>query len=165
MAEQHSSLAKRILKGNKMSDGQCIEALINVAADPAQLVAAQHDAAARLLKATGIPYPHDGCAITLSVLLQDAGIDVSDTYQALALGKVLKERGWDVIPVGSQRAGDVGSTCGPDPKPGYDHIYLVLKALSPDEMVIADNQAQNPHFRFASGQGKTPTKFFLRAPA
>jgi hypothetical protein len=64
-----------------------------------------------------------------------------------------------------QWAGHVGSTCGPAPKPGYDHIYLVLKTLNPDEMVIADNQQQNPHFRFASGQGKTPTKFFLRAPS
>jgi hypothetical protein len=32
-------------------------------------------------------------------------------------------------------------------------------------MVIADNQATEPHFRYASGQGgKSPTKFFLRAP-
>lgn len=146
-----------------MSDKECIANLINIASNPAQL-AAQHDAAARLLNATGIQFPHDGCAITLSVLLQDAGIDVPDTYMAIGLGTVLKERGWGVIPVGSQDAGDVGSTCGPSPNPGYDHIYLVLKTLSSDEMVIADNQQQNPHFRFASGQGKTPTKFFLRAP-
>src|ERR1051326_7255574 len=121
-----------------MSDRDQIPALIGIASNPAQLVAAQHTAAARLLKATHIEYPHDGCAITLSVLLQDAGIAVPDIYMALAMGDALKKRGWEVVPVGEQEAGDVGSTCGTEPHPGYDHIYLVLKKLSPDEMVIAD---------------------------
>jgi hypothetical protein len=32
-------------------------------------------------------------------------------------------------------------------------------------MVIADNQDTVPHFRYASGKGgKSPTRFFLRAP-
>jgi hypothetical protein len=57
----------------------------------------------------------------------------------------------------------LGSTCGTEAHHGFDHIYLVLKKLNDDEMVIADNQSTQPHFRFASGQGKTPTKFFLRA--
>jgi hypothetical protein len=69
-----------------------------------------------------------------------------------------------VISIGDQQPGDVGSTCGDTPNHGYDHIYLVLKDVNSDEMVIADNQAPQPHFRFASGQGNTPTTFFLRAP-
>jgi hypothetical protein len=148
-----------------MSDRQFIPDLVKTASDGAQLVAAQHDAAQRLLDFDGEIYPHDGCAITLSVLLQNAGIDVDDTFQALALGNQLKsDRQWQVIPNGSQQTGDVGSTCGPTANHGFDHIYLVLKVLNQDEMVIADNQEPKPHFRFVSGQGKTPTKFFLRAP-
>jgi hypothetical protein len=30
-------------------------------------------------------------------------------------------------------------------------------------MVIADNQSEVVHFRWASGKGKSPTTFFLRA--
>jgi hypothetical protein len=149
---------------NLEADGQYIANLIIIGSNTAQLVAAQQDAARKLLNYDGETYPQDGCAITLSTLLQEAGIAVDDTYQALALGNVLKERSWQVIPIGEQQAGDVGSTCGPTPNHGSDHIYLVLKALNTDEMVIADNQVTEPHFRYASGQGKTPTKFFLRAP-
>lgn len=149
-----------------MGDGQFIPGLVQRASDVNQLVAAQHVAADRLLKFDGEVYPSDGCAITLSVLLQDSGILVNDTFQALALGNLLRsKRNWAVIPVGEQKEGDVGSTCGTEPHHGFDHIYLVLKVLNPDEMVIADNQEPKPHFRFASGTGgRTPTKFFLRAP-
>jgi hypothetical protein len=98
------------------------------------------------------------------VLLQEAGISVPDTFQAIVLGQLLKKRGWIQIPIGSQIAGDVGSTCGQTPHHGTDHIYLVLRPVNSDEMVVADNQAAEPHFRFASGQGKSPTRFFLRAP-
>ncbi|HTV30575.1 MAG TPA: hypothetical protein VMF32_22715 [Xanthobacteraceae bacterium] len=147
-----------------MSDAQNVPRLIKVASDPAQLIAAQEIAARRLLDYDGEVFPHDGCAITLSVLLQKAGISIDDIFQAIALGNLLQnERRWQRIPVGEQQAGDVGSTCGPTPHHGSDHIYLVLKALNTDEMIIADNQASAPHFRFASGQGKTPTTFFLRA--
>jgi hypothetical protein len=153
-------------EGKVMSDADFIPDLIRIASDAAQLVAAQQDAAQRLLDFDGEVFPHDGCAITLSVLLQNAGIDVEDTFQALALGNLLKsKRGWQVIANGSQLAGDIGSTCGPVANHGFDHIYLVLKILNQDEMVIADNQESRPHFRFVSGQGKTPTKFFLRALA
>jgi hypothetical protein len=150
-----------------MSDGQFIPALLNIASDANALVTAQQVAAKKLLDFDGETYPQDGCAITLSVLLQEAGIAVSDTYQAIVLGNTLKlKRKWQVIPVGQQKAGDVGSTCGAEPNHGSDHIYLVLKTLNTDEMVIADNQMPRPHFRYASGiGGKTPTKFFLRAPA
>jgi len=89
---------------------------------------------------------------------------VPNTYQAIALGGVMMRRGWTQIAVGDQVAGDLGSTCGPTAHHGTDHIYTVLRAVNSDEMVIADNQEQIPHFRFASGQGKSPTRFFLRAP-
>lgn len=149
-----------------MSDQDCISTLIAQASNPSQLQSAQHVAAQRLLADDGETYPSDGCAITLSVLLQNAGIAIDDTFAAITLGEKLQRvRNWVVVPLGSQRAGDVGSTCGPVPQHGSDHIYLVLKALNSDEMVIADNQASQPHFRYASGQGgKTPTRFFLRAP-
>jgi hypothetical protein len=147
-----------------MPDADRISALTTIASDPPQLQAAQHDAARKLLKFDGEIYPSDGCAITLSTLLQEAGIDVPDTYLAIALGKLLKDtRGWTVVAPGNQKAGDVGSTCGSVPKHGSDHIYLVLKVVNADELVVADNQATSPHFRYISGQGKTPTKFFLRA--
>lgn len=148
-----------------MSDSQCIAKLTAIASDSNQLQTAQHVAAKKLLDYDGETYPQDGCAITLSVLLQEAGIAVPDTYLAIALGSTLrKQRNWQVIPIGQQQAGDVGSTCGATANHGSDHIYLVLKVLNFDEMVIADNQALAPHFRYASGLGgKTPTKFFLRA--
>jgi hypothetical protein len=147
-----------------MGDAPRIPALVKLASNADQLVAAQHIAAKRLLDFDGEIFPSDGCAITLSVLLQEAEIEVKDTFQALALGNVLKAREWTVVPLGDQKVGDVGSTCGPVAHHGQDHIYLVLRVLNADEMVIADNQQPKPHFRFASGKGgKTPTKFFLRA--
>src|SRR5262249_32209107 len=113
----------------------------------------------------GEVYPRDGCAITLSVLLQDVGIKVSDTYQAFTLGNLLElKRKWQRIPIGQQKPGDVGSTCGSKPKHGTDHIYLVLQTKGSDQMVVADNQKTTPHPRYVSGKGgKSPTKFFLRA--
>jgi hypothetical protein len=148
-----------------MADSQFIPALLKLASDTDQLVAAQHVAAKKLLDYDGEAYPSDGCAITLSVLLQDSGIEVADTYKAIELGNTLKtKRNWHSVPVGQQRSGDVGSTCGLKANHGSDHIYLVLRVLNSDEMVVADNQESAPHFRYASGNGgKTPTKFFLRA--
>ena len=107
------------------------------------------------------------CAITLSVLLQNAGIAIPDTFMAIDLARLLEDdRHWQHIPVGQQQAGDIGSTCGAEPHYGIDHIYLVLRMVNNDEMVIADNQAHEPHFRYASGiGGKTPTRYFLRASA
>jgi len=148
-----------------MKDRDCIAGLIANASVPDQLQQAQHIAAKRLLDFDGEVYPADGCAITLSVLLQQAGIVVADVFQAITLGKVLSKRGWKRVELGQQKAGDVGSTCGATADHGRDHIYLVLKPVNADEMVIADNQQPQPHFRWVSGKGgKTPTKFFLRAP-
>jgi chitosanase len=145
------------------ADGAGIEKLVALGSNPQSLRAAQAIAAQRLLAFDREVFPHDGCAITLSVLMQQAGIEVSDTFPAIALGQALQRRGWKKIPVGEQRRGDVGSTCGTVAHHGTDHIYLVLRDVNEDEMVVADNQATTPHFRFASGQGKSPTTFFLRA--
>src|SRR5450756_499524 len=104
-----------------MGDAQFIPALLKLASDANQLLAAQHVAAKRLLDYDGETYPSDGCAITLSVLLQDAGIAVKDTYLAIDLGNLLKsKRGWQVIPVGEQKEGDIASTCGAQPDHGSD---------------------------------------------
>ena len=148
-----------------VNDGASILTLISIASNSAKLKDAEDEAADRLFRYDGEQYPSDGCAITLPVLLQEAGIKVPDTFQAIVLGEVLKQRGWTQIPVGNQEAGDIGSTCGPTAHHGTDHIYLVLRRANSDEMVIADNQDTAPHFRWASGKGGTsPTRFFLRAP-
>ena len=143
------------------ADAGAIDRLVGLASSPQNLRAAQAIAAQRLLAFDR--EVHDGCAITLSVLMQQAGIEVSDTFPAIALGQALQRRGWKKIPVGQQQKGDVGSTCGTVAHHGTDHIYLVLRDVNDDEMVIADNQETSPHFRFASGNGKSPTTFFLRA--
>jgi len=144
-------------------DSGAIDRLVSLGSSPQSLRAAQSIAAQRLLAFDGETFPHDGCAITLSVLLQQAGIPVSDTFTAIEMGQVLLRRGWRRIPVGQQQRGDMGSTCGPVAHHGTDHIYLVLRDVNDDEMVIADNQDPAPHFRFASGRGRSPTTFFLRA--
>ena len=146
-----------------VGDSQFIATLVSIASDTNKLVAMQHIAARKLLDYDGEVYPSDGCAITLCVLLQNAGIAVKGTFLAIDLGHVLESRNWQVIPVGQQRVGDVGSTCGTVPHHGRDHIYLVLKVLNADEMIVADNQEPSPHFGYASGKGRTPTRFFLRA--
>jgi len=102
----------------------------------------------------------------LSALLRQAGIDVKMTPGAGNLASLVKARGWTKIAVGKQQPGDIGVTFDNDPTPpGADHIYLVIKTLGADEMMIADNQRKTDatHSRFASGKGKTPTEFFLRA--
>ncbi|WP_421381000.1 glycoside hydrolase domain-containing protein (plasmid) [Paraburkholderia sp. DD10] len=111
-------------------------------------------------------YPHNGCAAHLSALLEQAGIDIPMTWGAGKLAHVLADRGWSKVGVGSQRAGDVGVCFDNTSPPGADHIYLVIAASGPDEMMIADNQrtADAVHERFASGHGKTATEYFLRAP-
>jgi hypothetical protein len=73
-----------------MGDIQYVPSLVKLGSDANQLVAAQHIAAKRLLDFDGEIYPKDGCAITLSVLLQEAGVAIKDTYQAMVLGNLLK---------------------------------------------------------------------------
>lgn len=66
--------------------------------------------------------------------------------------------------VGGQKPGDV-AVCFDNTKPaGADHIYLVVKCLDSDEMLIADNQTNYcPRIRYASGHGQTAVEYFLRA--
>jgi hypothetical protein len=146
------------------SDRGRIPKLLAVANDPDTYRDVQKESAQELLSLAEEHWPHDGCAINLSNLLQAAKIPVPNILQAIKLGAHLRDhRGWEVIPKGQQQPGDIGSTCGDTANHGFDHIYLVLQRLNEDEMVIADNQKPKPHSRFVSGQGKTPTKFFLRA--
>jgi len=149
-----------------MGDAQFIPALVQFASNATQLQAAQDVAAKRLFAYDSEKFPTDACAITLSVLLQDAGINVQDTFMAIDLGNVLMQRGWQVIEIGEQEQGDVGSTCGTQPEHGVDHIYLVLQAVDANDMVVADNQEPQPHPRTVSGHDDiSPTRFFLRASA
>jgi hypothetical protein len=69
------------------ADAGAIDRLVGLASSPQNLRAAQAIAAQRLLAFDSEVFPHDGCAITLSVLMQQAGIEVSDTFPAIALGK------------------------------------------------------------------------------
>jgi hypothetical protein len=155
----------RVLEMRSSPDGRYISALLKLSSNVSQLQEAQRIAARKLLEFDGEVYPSDRCAITLTTLLQEVGISVRDTFRAFDLGKILEnDRNWETIQVGQQRDGDVGSTCGSQPHHGQDHIYLVLKALNPNEMIVADNQQPEPHFRYASGGETTSTKFFLRAP-
>jgi len=113
-------------------------------------------------------YPTNGCAVHLSALLRQAAIDVPLTFSAGKLASTIAARGWSRIDVGGQAAGDVGVCFDNDPtRSGADHIYLVVQRIDDDQMQIADNQQDNnmPHARSASGKpnGKTPTKYFLRA--
>ena len=149
-----------------MSDAERIPELIQGASDPAAILTAQHAAARKLLAFDGEIYPSDGCAITLSTFLQTAGVTIPNTFQALALVNLLEKRGWQKIPVGQQKAGDVGTTVyGGVPHHGVDHVYLVLRVIGVNENVIADNQRPVPHLRSVSGHpdGKSPTRFYLRA--
>src|SRR5207253_1548703 len=97
---------------------------------------------------------HNACAATLSAFLENAGINVPMTLGAGNLGRRIKNRGWTRVPVGQQIAGDVGVAKDTGPPAGADHIYLVVERINSDKMLIADNQAPNPHIRFASGGGK-----------
>lgn len=148
-------------------DEACIPELVRTGGDLASLRMAQ-DVAARALAAAGLPpFPTNACAATLSALLQMSGVPVPMTLGAgkLAhrLGGKPSSRGWDHVPVGMQRPGDVGVTFDEGGLAGADHIYLVLETHGADRMLIADNQATHPHERFAAGHGKTPTEYFLRA--
>jgi len=145
-----------------------IPALIANANSTAAIAHAQATAAAAL-HTVGVVFPHNACAATLSALLQDSGINVPMTFGAGKLAHILGGqvggRNWTHIHLGQQQAGDVG-VCFDNTLPsGADHIYLVasVNPSNPDDMMIADNQAPTTHRRFASGHGKTPTDYFLRA--
>lgn len=138
-----------------MSDADRIPTLISEGRSPEGLQKARHQAARWLDN-----YPRNGCAVHLSALLQQAGINVKQTRGAGKLARIIERRGWKRVPVGQQAPGDIGVTFDNDPTPsGADHVYLVIETRGDDEMMIADNQRPSdaPHRRFASGKVKTPT--------
>jgi hypothetical protein len=155
------------MRGNNM-DKDHVTKLVEIGSSPERLAEAQRIAAKALADAGAAPFPKNGCAATLSALLKLSGIDVPMTLGAGRLAHILggqiNSRRWDHIPIGDQQAGDVGVTFDDGGVAGADHIYLVVQRIDKDEMVIADNQATTTHRRFASGKGKTPTEYFLRAP-
>jgi hypothetical protein len=142
------------------TDSTCIAKLIQLGSTVADIANAQ-----RIAKEAWAHFPHNGCAANLSALLQLAGIDVPMILGAGKLARTIETRGWTRISVGSQQAGDVGVTLDQGAPAGADHIYLVLSvdAGNSDKMRVSDNQDNEPHSRYASGHGKTPTKYFLRA--
>lgn len=141
-------------------DNQHIALLIQNGSSLSGIAQARADA-----KAKYAAFPKLGCAAYLSSLMRNSGIEVPFTLGAGALASTLRrQRGWKEIEVGKQRPGDVGVCYDYDTAiPGSDHVYLVLVAIDNDAMTITDNQADRPHSRFASGRGKTPTEYFLRA--
>lgn len=144
-----------------MSDAPKIPELIKQGSTATGLKAARLKA-----KANWGAYPTNGCAYHLSALLQNAGINVATEGSAGKLAKKIETRGWKRVGVGNQRPGDIGVTYDNDPTPpGADHIYLVIETHGPDKMTIADNQGTPDvtKTRYASGKGKTPTEYFLRA--
>ncbi len=103
---------------------------------------------------------HNACAATLSEFMNLAGIDVPITLGVGNLARRIKNRAWDQVTVGNQRAGDVAVAANDI------HIFLVVQTIDKDVMVIADNQAPEPHRRKASGDPKlnhSPVAYFLRA--
>jgi hypothetical protein len=144
------------------SDAAFIPTLIDLGSER-ETIAQAHAKAAEYMKGSGYTFPTKSCAATLSAFLQMSGIQVQTERGAEALATKLKKRGWARIEVGAQKAGDVGVTISKLPPKGADHIYLVVQVHNSDRMTIADNQAPDPHERFASGRGKTRTEYFLRA--
>lgn len=150
-------------------DKDCIAKLVQLANSSDGLAKAQQIAAQALADAGEKPFPTNGCAATLSALLQLAGINVPMTLGAgklvSRLGGPYGSRKWVPVRLGEQQAGDVGVTYDLKAPSGADHLYLVIERVDEDEMVIADNQAPAVHSRWASGRGgTTPTEYFLRAP-
>lgn len=140
-------------------DADKVSKLINIASSAQGIAQAEG-----IAKSAWPPFPHNGCAANLSALLDLAGINVPMTLGAGRLAYRLRDdRGWAKVAVGSQASGDVGVTYDEGGNPGADHIYLVVHVISKDEMLISDNQDQVTHHRFASGKGRTPTEYFLRA--
>jgi hypothetical protein len=103
---------------------------------------------------------HNACAATLSEFMNLTSINVPITLGAGNLARRIKSRGWDVITVGNQHAGDVAVA------ENDVHIFLVVQTIDNDAMTVADNQAPGPHRRKASGDPElnhSPVAYFLRA--
>jgi len=114
--------------------------------------------AAKVLK----DYPSKGCAAHLSALLQQTDMVVPMTFGAGKLAHTPSDPGWFRVLSGSQQPGNVGVCFDNTSPPGADYVYLGISTQVADRMVIADNQNDAPHERFASGAGKTSTEYCLR---
>lgn len=127
-------------------DEDCIPQLIALGSSETSIRHIQ-DLAAKEMEKAGLGYTlHNACAATLSEFLIASGIGVPVTLGAGRLARRLKEdRAWIRIDVGQQRAGDIAVTKDLTAPEGADHIFLVVKRVDADEMVIADNQAPAPH--------------------
>lgn len=110
-------------------------------------------------------FPRDGCGLFLSLLLQEAGIDVHTEPVAQKLADALAARGWKKITdLESVKPGDVGVTEDLNNNGLADHIFLVIRKRDASGNVsIADNQADHPHSRNLHGGGKTPTAYLMRS--
>ncbi|MBP1847013.1 hypothetical protein J2046_005295 [Rhizobium petrolearium] len=152
------------VRGRSKMDADCIEKLIELGSSR-RSIAEVHRRAARYMEGSGYQFPTKSCAATLSAFLQMADIPIRTTLGAGRLAERIEEdRGWLRVEVGRQEPGDVGVTYDTSDPPGADHIYLVVGVHDADLMTIADNQAPRPHERYASGRGRTRTRYFLRAP-
>lgn len=146
-------------------DSGHITDLIEIGRDPTKCAKVREKSFHAMIKIYGRPTAHNACACTLSMFLREAGIDVDVEYNAGRLARTLeKDRSWRRIKLGRQQAGDVAVTLDKTKPVGADHIFLVVDAIDADKMMIADNQGTVcPHERYASGKGKTPVDYFLRA--
>jgi hypothetical protein len=81
---------------------------------------------------------HNACAATLSEFMISSLINVPVTLGVTDLARRIAARGWVRINVGDQQAGDVAVA------ESDVHIFLVLKAIDRDMMLIADNQRPYP---------------------
>lgn len=144
-------------------DVALVPRLIEIASDPERCQEIRASAFQAMARIYGKPTSHNACACTLSMFLRAAGIAVDVEYGAGNLARILeRQRQWTRVRVGQQQPGDVGVTQDRISPAGADHIYLVVRRIDGDRMLIADNQQRMaPHPRSASGQ--TPTEYFLRA--
>lgn len=140
-------------------DAVLIRKLIEMGED--HYIVAELQAAAMLIMPD---FPDNGCALFLTLFLNRAGIEIPLTKMTNRLVEGLERRGWTRIALGAQQPGNIGVTRDSTPPDGADHGYLVMEVFDEDLMMVLDNQLQVPHRRRASGEGWTPTAFFLRAP-
>lgn len=153
-------------RGGATGDARYVPRLVSYAGDRAKCAEILDLAKNKMVAIYGRRTLRNACACTLSLFLQKSGMDVKLEYGAGNIARVLeRDRGWTRVAVGNQRPGDVGVCYDWDPTPpGSDHVYIVVESIDGDKMQIADNQkGSSPHVRYASGNGQTPTEYFLRA--
>ncbi|MBY5399485.1 hypothetical protein HFN01_32300 [Rhizobium leguminosarum] len=145
-------------------DAGCINELVALA-EGKGLRKARKVAAEALGISPGKTSITNGCALTLSHMLQQAGANIPLIDNSGRLAKHLeKDRNWKRVAVGDHQRGDVGVTYDNGGVDGADHIFLVLEVLGNDEVLTADNQDVEPHPRSLKEVGTyTETEYFLRA--